>query len=223
MQLNDNPLSKYERLRRQIAENVHQSGSEEEAMNPIDTATGFRRLLEMMGMDFESKAALHSRPYAERGQEYIQKLADEVGITRQMIYDYLKLLEQPDFVINKVREGESFTPYLEADAAPWEHQLPLKKKIAEGELKGKNQVRDEVSRIKKLPELAEINLDKIDDSVKRIVTAVTRLGLALNDMPLENLSSEQQKLVAENLSWLMKKIMEYVGKNKQQEVITASD
>jgi ParB family transcriptional regulator, chromosome partitioning protein len=215
VQLNDGKMSKYERLRRQIAENVHQSGATDEAMNPIDTATGYKNLLEMMGWE-DSKAALQSFKDGY-GQDYVKKLSEEIGVTRQSIYDYLKLLDQPDFVIEKVRQGDSFTNYLEADRAPEEHQEALKQKIAEGGL-GKNQIREEISRIKKLPELAEINIEDTDDSIKRIISAVTKLGLALQETPLDRLMPQEQRQVANNLSWLMAKIMEYVGKNKSEDI-----
>lgn len=221
VQLNTKEMTDYERLRRQIAENVHQSGSQEEAMNPIDTAMGYKTLLTMMGWSPSPASGLRRDTIGKFvGDDYVKELSKEIGVARSTIYEYLKLLDQPDFVIEKIREGDAMSSYAEADRAPKQHQMTLKKEIAEGELKGKYAIRTKIDQIKKLPELAEINLldnvEEISEETRRIVRCVTQLGLALQDTPLGKLSPYQQRRVAENLSWLMKKIMEYVGAQKKE-------
>lgn len=100
VRINNASYSEYERLRHQMAENVHQSGSTYDTMmNPMDTAEGYAKLLKLLGHNFSPG---ERSPGVDKG---ISQLEREIGIPATTIYEHLKLLEEPKFVQEAIKEG----------------------------------------------------------------------------------------------------------------------
>src|SRR3990167_6471807 len=103
IQINQSNLSPYERLRRQMAENLHQSGVKGggEAMNPMDTARGWQNLISfLLGKDYVPGTLSRHETYG-----FVKRLREEVGVDDHTIWEYLRLLEQPEIVKTAIQEG----------------------------------------------------------------------------------------------------------------------
>src|SRR3990172_10160593 len=134
-------LTAYERLRRQMSENLQESGAKGggQPMNAIDTANGWARLYELkFGKDYRPGRLSHEQVYGE-----IKPIIEEVGVDYDTVWQHLSLLAKPSYIIESmVKPVEEFgnkpiprTFYREADRATEEWQEPLEKAISEGDRK----------------------------------------------------------------------------------------
>ena len=209
IRINSNQLSEYERLRHQMGENVHQSG-EGTPMNPIDTAKGYVRLLSLkMGKDYSPGELSRSETYG-----HVKELVEEIGVAENTVWEYLKLLEQPEFVLKDVESGRPRTYYREADSAPLEARKQLKKKIARGDYESREEVVDDVRLLRKLPDLGQVALDrkrtKESQETNRILNGVSRLALALEALPLKDVNITEEGIVKTQLEWLQARIEDWL-------------
>lgn len=88
-------LHSYERLRRQMTENLQQSGAKGggQAMSTIDTARAWVRLYELK--TGENYVAATQFSLGGRGLEgpFLQ-IAEEVGVDKHTVWEYLRLLTE---------------------------------------------------------------------------------------------------------------------------------
>lgn len=212
VRVNSTHYSEYERLRHQMAENVHQSGSSYDAMmNPIDTAKGYARLISLkIGKDYQPGELSLDETYG-----LIKPIAQEIGVEYETIWEYLKLLEQPSFAQEDITEGRPRTYYREADSAPLEVQEELKKKIASGDYKSRSEIEQDVMILKRFPDLTQVSLErkraKESISSNRILNGVAKLGLALEDKPLSDIDVMERGIITAQLEWIIEKITVYLG------------
>lgn len=211
IRINQGSYSEYERLRHQMAENVHQSGTKESTpMNSMDVARAYAKLLELKtGKDSRGPRLSHQEMYG-----VIKEIAQEIGVSTDTIQVYLGLLDQPEFVQKDIEKGRPKTFYIEANRAPVEFQPELKKQIAQGQLENGREIRELIIVSKKLPELAAKERQRIKESknTNRILNGVVRLGLALEVAPLEQINLSEQGIIKSHLEWLKQKIEEYLDK-----------
>lgn len=200
-------LNEYTRLRRQIAENVHQSG-EGIPMNPMDIARAYEKLLKL-GHGVRLADTL------EENHKSIRQLADDVGVPKSTIWEHLQLLNQPEFVQKALTEGLPRTYIREAENAPLEVQNDLKKKIVAGDYENREDIIQDVQLLKKIPDLTHVTLErqkaKANKATNRILNGIVRLALALEAQSLKEIESKEQELITEQLLWLMELVDGYLG------------
>ena|SRR3990167_8468357 len=210
-------LSPYERLRRQMAENLHQSGSkgDGQTMNPIDTAKGWARLYELRtGKTYTpGEQVIRDITTGQWLKGPFQEIAEEVGINKVTVWEYLKLLNEPKYVIEDLLKGRQRTHYREAERAPEEFREQIKEKIAAGDFRNRKEIEQTVAIIKKEPNLAEITLNrkfvKENEKVNKILNYSIGLALALKDTPLANIKREKT-IVINQLKFVLNSIQEYL-------------
>lgn len=212
--INDQEYTEYERLRHQIAENVHQSGSVADAvMNPLDVANGYARLIRLkLGKDVEPGSESWFR--TTYGSGVTKTLAEEIGVDQKTIEEYLKLLEEPEFVQKDIQRGRPRTHYREANAAPEEVKDQIKEKIAAGDYTSREEIVQDVSLVKKFPDMAVVELErkkaKASAGVNRILNHVARLGLALEAFPLHRVDPKEVGIITKQLEWIKTEIEGYL-------------
>jgi|ERR1035437_1064980 ParB/RepB/Spo0J family partition protein len=194
--VNDSKFTEYEKLRHQMAENLHQSVGKTN-MNPIDIAKAFKKLIRL------KRSASFSR----------LRLSEDLGVSHGMIDEHLKLLEEPNFVLKDLQSGRPRTYYERASRVPVQFQESIKKKIASDGFSSREQITDFVHVSKLLPDLAKLQLesklDKQSVSANRILNGITRLGLALEDCPLSEINNNEKIMVINQLVWILEKVKNY--------------
>ena len=210
--INDTPLSPYERLRRQMSENLQQSGAKGggEAMNPIDTAKAWAQLYKLKtGKDYQPGESSRIETYG-----VIKALALEVGVSYETVWEYIKILSQPAIVIEDILRGRGRTYYREAELAPDELKNKIKKKILRGDFVSRDQVQQVVSLSKTIPELALLNLErryaKESAGVNKILSSIVALALGLVTLSLKDINLVERRMVKTQLEWLQEKIKDYL-------------
>ncbi len=209
VRINSTEYSEYERLRHQLAENVHQSG-EGIPMNPIDVAESYAKLISLkIGKDYHPGGTSREETYG-----LIKPMAQEIGVDYETIWEHLQLLEEPEFVQKALRDGLPRTYIREAELAPLEVQGDLKKKIVAGDYPSRESITQDVQILKRLPDLGLIELErqksKENIATNRILNGVARLGLALEALPLEQINIEEKQIIVKQLKWVQQKIQEYI-------------
>jgi ParB-like chromosome segregation protein Spo0J len=159
-------ITPYERLRRQMAENLQQSGAKGggQPMNSIDTAKAWAKL-------YELKTGKDWRPgHQSREEVYgiIKSIAEEVGVLDDTIHEHLSLLEQPDYIIKDLLKGRPRTFYREAETLPEKiGEIEIRESIKKGISEGRIQARDEITRLRRTlatkPEKAGVEMARIFD------------------------------------------------------------
>jgi hypothetical protein len=83
-----------------------------------------------------------------------------------------------------------------------------------GEYPSKNEVREDVDLLKRLPDLGLATLErqksKESKSTNRILNGIVRLGLALESQPLQEINIAEQGIIKNQLEWLSEKIQQYL-------------
>src|SRR3990167_6965881 len=158
--VNNDAIPPYERLRRQMAENLQQSGAKGggQAMNTIDTARAWARLYKLKT----------GKGYVAATQSYnidgmpgpLLEIAHEVGVDKHTVWAYLKLLTEPKYVIDDLLKGRSRTYYEDARKAPIEVREQIKKKISKGQYNTRDEIRQETALLKSEPDLAVAELQR---------------------------------------------------------------
>ena len=138
-----------------------------------------------------------------------------VGLNKTTVWEHLKLLEQPKYVINDLLKGRSRTYYREADKAPKEVKERIKKKVAAGEYKSREEIIDDVHLTKLEPEKAELILQrkksKESQNANRILNRVVKLALALEAAPLTQIDIKERRIIKNQLHWIREKIERYLN------------
>lgn len=105
-----------------MSENLHQSGAKNgDSMDPMDTAQGWVKLYELKtGRHYEpgSQYSRHEKGHLGSLPGPFLQIAEEISADKHTVWELLKLLEQPEFVQQAVREGLPRTYVREADKAP---------------------------------------------------------------------------------------------------------
>jgi hypothetical protein len=212
--INDRPMTPYERLRRQMSENLQQSGAKGggESMNPIDTSNAWAKLYELK-TGHRYQAALHPMKLGLPGP--LLEIAKEVGVRKQTVWEYMQIQYEPKTIIEDMLKGRARTDYIEAGYAPKELRGELKKKIARGEFTTKDQIRATVHIAKQIPELAKMqmerNFSKESQGVNRILSSIINLSLGLVSLKLKDINTMEQNMVRTQLEWIQEKITAYLG------------
>lgn len=210
--VNPSAYSEYDRLRHQMAENVHQSGTKESiVMNALDVAKAYARLFKLKtGKDYQPDRLSFKDVYGN-----IKVIADEIGVTTETIKEYLKLLEHPEFIQKDISKGRPRTYYDETRWTTPEFKKQIERKIASGEFKSRPKITEMVRLARRTPDLARIILSrKLSEgslSANRILNGVARLGLALEAIKLEKVAKNEREIVKGQLEWLQQKISEYLA------------
>ena len=207
------PLSPYERLRRQMAENLQQSGSKGggQPMNPVDTAKAWARLYEVKtGKDYSAAQASFKETYG-----VFTLIGKEVGVSYHTIYQELKLLLEKKTIIEDLMAGRPRTYYTEANKAPKEMRDTIKKNIAKGKYINRDQIEETIHLAKQIPDLARMNMErnftKESQGVNRILSSIINLSLALVSIKLKDINEFEQNMVRQQLEWIQEKIISYLG------------
>lgn len=209
--INDTPLPEYERLRRQMAENLHQSSANGGSpMNPIDVARGYKRLIELRTKRDYNPGDLGS----PETNAIIEDILKEVGVQKETIYEYLSLLNQTDNIIEDIAKGRARTFYREADRIRGEYKQKVKDAIAEGKIKTRDDISRFVDLIVKLPEKSEIEFlrltKKISDDANKILNRSIELQVALKGRELSKFNKQDRKMVKGELKQVVEAINEYL-------------
>ena len=209
--INSSNSPEYERLRHQMAENVHQSGTKESiVMNALDVAKAYAKLFKLKtGKDVVSDTISQTDKYG-----IIKEIAKEIGVMPQTIGDYLRLLEQPEFVQRDIAKGRPRTYFEQARSIVPEFKEEILKRITKGEFKSRPALVEMMRTIKRAPDLARIQLaNKLttdNASTNRILNGIARLGLALEVIPLKEINRKEQEIIIGQLNWLKSKIESYL-------------
>jgi len=206
--INETVYSEYERLRRQMAENLHQSSTAEAAlMNTMDVARAYARLFKLKsGRDWVGATVSRKETYG-----IIKEIAGEIGVSDQTIHDYLKRLGEPEFVQKDIERGRPKSFYVEAERIPIELREKVQRRIANNEFASSKDFRYGITVMKKLPELANLQQaqSQKNTEVNRILNGIARLALALEGIPLKEIDKKEQEILVGQLNWLKGKISIY--------------
>ncbi|MDP2720531.1 MAG: ParB N-terminal domain-containing protein [bacterium] len=218
--INDGSLPPYERLRRQMAENLQQSGAKGggESMNAVDTAKAWASLYELKtGEKYEPGSHLFETGRGIKGP-FLQ-IAEEVGVSKENVWQYLNLLSQPKYVVEDLLKGRPRTYYREADMAPDGVKEKIKEKIAAGDYDSRDQISRDVAISKKIPDFSVMELErqkaKESSFSNKILNIIANLGLSLEKQPLSQIDDLREKeLIKNQLIWIKSKIEDYLGSER---------
>lgn len=214
--INDRSLLPYERLRRQMAENLQQSGTKGggHPMNPVDTAKALRLLYKLKtGKDSPAGELSREETYGK-----FKEIIEEVGISKTTVWEYLTILDQPKYVLEDIERGRPRTLYREADRVSERYREPIKKAISEGKIENRDDIRrfKDIERIK--PTKAEIEFLRItqqqSEDANRILSLAVELGFALTNAEPEKFSPQDKKMVHLQLNSTTGAIRNFIGKLK---------
>ena len=203
--MNERAFTDYERLRHQMAENVHQSGSMmDSAMNPVDVAKGYHKLLQLKGI---------SGPFGEY-HPAVKELSTEIGVSAVTIWQYLSILDQPEFVIKDIEQGRPRSYYIIADTVKDEEtRQAIKTKISLGDYHSREEIQQDVVVIRDIGALSKSTLErersKESIATNRILNGVAKVALALEGIHPMKIDGQEKGIVLSQLSWLKKRISEY--------------
>ena len=218
-------LTPYERLRRQMSENLQQSGAKGggQPMNAVDTAKAWAKL-------YELKFGKHWSPGNQSREEVYGKfkeIYEEVGVDRHTVYEHIHLLEHPSYIIDSmVKPIKEFgnkpiprTFYREADKATEEWKEPLQKAISEGKVKRRDDIIRFANITKTKPDKAEIEFLRITEQqnleANRILSRAVELSLALANSHPENFSPQDKTMIKLQLESTQETIKEFLSKTRR--------
>lgn len=212
IKVNETQFTPYIRLRRQMAENAHQSGaSYERAMNPLEIGEGYARLIKL-------KTGKDCRPGQQSREEsygLIKEVASELGLHRSTVYEYLELVEQPKELKKAIVEkGLPRTYIREIEKAPEEIKPALQKKAVEGGYSSRREIKEDVKLAKDHPDVAEKVIPRqTPEAAKkesigggRLLTWISEGVLALRAIPRREIRIEEKGAVEQQLEWIVEKI-----------------
>lgn len=212
--INKKDMTSYERLRRQMAENLQQSGAKHggESMNAIDTAKGWVRLYELL------TGKNYSGPEQFTGGRGIEgpfkQIADEVGVSKETVWTYLKLLDNPKYVMEDILKGRPSSYYQEAQSATGKLKNKILQKISQGDYNSGKEVRRDIRLAKTDSEIGDLELErqKSQESIlaNRILNGVVALALSMEAHPLHQVDPREKGIVINQLNWLKEKIELYL-------------
>lgn len=214
IEVNVNPkqLTEYERLRRQLIENLQQSGSKGggQPMNVIDTARAYDKLLKAQGYDFRGK-----NKRLRESQAPLQNLSNELGVPMRNIGDDLELLTRPSFVIEDLLANRPKSAYIEIGSAPEEFRERLEQKVASGEYINYRDIREDASLLRRYPaqapDILARNRSKENYKYNRVLGEIAKLALALEALPASELGERELGYIKNRLNWLEEQIGGYLN------------
>jgi ParB family chromosome partitioning protein len=214
--INKTPLPDYERFRRQMAENLHQSAAGGASpMNAIDVAKGYARLIKLRtGKDYEPGSQSRIEIYG-----LIKDIPQELGVSSHTIWEYLKLLDEPAYVLEDISKGVPRTFYREIANVPEKFREPLKRAISEGKITNREDLRrfSNLARLK--PEKAEIEflrlVQKQNADANRILNRAVELGLALRNVDPTQFPEQDKRMLLQQLGSVSGSIRSFIGKLKK--------
>jgi len=224
-------LTPYERLRRQMSENLQQSGAKGggQPMNAIDTARAWARLYELRTGKTFSPGEMELKRDTGTGKfvgNVLTTIGGEVGVPMNTVWEHLQLLEEPSYVIESmVKPIKEFgnkpiprTFYREADKVAEEWKEPLHKAISEGKIKRRDDIIRFANITKTKPDKAEIEFLRITEQqnleANRILSRAVELSLALANSHPENFSPQDKTMIKLQLESTQETIKEFLPKIK---------
>jgi hypothetical protein len=217
--VNTDRMTPYERLRRQMSENLHQSAAKNgDSMPPIDTAKGWVKLYELRtGKGYNPGEYPLVSKETKGGKQLVgmfKEIADEIGANKETVWQLLQLLNEPELVQKAIEQGTPRTYFRVANGAPKKVRKQIKDKILKGEYTSREEIQKDVLIAKKLPDLAfiELHRNKAKENVKvnGILNGVSYLALALEKIKLEEVNEYERKLIKNQLNWLVNQITSYL-------------
>ncbi len=216
--LNKSSLPTYERFRRQMAENLHQSSADGGTpMNAIDVAEGYKKMLELKGH-------LVAATKSQGKDEGISELSRELGIGEKKIRTYLEKLHEPSYVRQAIiKDSSTFSSFDEANRVPEKFQEEIKRAIAEGKIEGKIQIRRFAKLARLRPDKAELELARIMDKqsthANRILDCALELQIALKQANPTNWLIGDKNMVRSELGAVSGSIRNFTGKLNKEVII----
>jgi len=209
--VNEKTLSEYERLRRQMAENLHQSAAGGSApMNAIDVANGYKRMIKMRtGKDYSPGLLSRKEVYG-----LMKDIPEELGIHATTMYGYLRLLDEPNYVLEDLKKGRHRTLYREAAKVPEKYRDKMKLAIAEGKVKGHRNVVRFSALARRNPEKAEIEFLRMtqqqSEDANRILNRAIELTLAMQRSVPTKFSIKDRSMIHSQLNSVMKSVTRFI-------------
>lgn len=205
-------LTAYERLRRQMNENlVRTSSKESEQMNPMDVAKAYARLWELaMGKKFlPGRFLTQSKKGVDKG---LTKIASEVGQSADSVNEYLRLLGETEKAQQKVQSGEiPRTVFREIERVPEEIREELKKDVVENwgtKYKSRDQVFQHVKALRNVsPEMRQLlsehkKLKEEGRVSRRLVNGIIALGIIVGESSHKDIHPSDFNVVLHHIDWI---------------------
>lgn len=220
-------ITPYERLRRQMAENLQQSGAKGggQPMNAIDTAKAWAKLYELKtGKGYTPGEHPFFEKQTAGGEQMIGvflTIAEEVGVPKVTVWEHLKLLEQPKYVIEDLTKGRPRTFYREAERLPKEIKgievrEPIKKAISEGKIENREDIRRLARTLRYKPEKVEVEMlrimDKQSEDANKVLNTAMELQVALDTATPDEWTKADRVMAGKALGSVSGTIRNFVGK-----------
>jgi hypothetical protein len=207
-------ISKYERFRRQMAENLHQSSAGSVApMNAKDVARGYRTMLEMKG---RWRSGAEHPPYEDVG---ISELARDLAVSKSHVSSYLSLLDEPENVLEEISKGRPHSYYTEMRGIPEKYKEGLREAVAENKIPSSKIIRRfrQIARVEpNKADLLYLRLtEKQSAAVNNILNCAVELSFALKRVRANELSQYDRSMVRKNLISTRQSIASFLGKLKK--------
>ena len=224
VRINHKPMSEYERLRHQMAENEHQSGGR--PMNPIDRANAYKKMLEIKGHK------LPIRSEVKQGRDLgISELArdlvipaDTIGRLLRLLYESKKMQEEIIKAFHENEYGKGWTLIDLINRAPKEIKGKLKRKYIKGEFKSREEIRNIIVTANTDLDEAEIEMNrkrlKESTSANNLLNGTAKFGMILRNNPIKALSRAEADMVRNRLEALKVKIDTYLAIAIEGEVVS---
>jgi len=205
----------YERIIRQIIENIQQSTAGSGMhMNPIELARAWVTAWEFKtGKKYRGIKQLKEDEARLGGvKKVFLEIAREVGVNKDIVWAQVCLLDEPKKLQEKIKDNQLRWAYVaEVARAPRDMKKQLQKKIMKDEYHNSKDVRRDITLAKTFPEQVDSviarNRGKETTEVNRIARAITDLALALRALPPENIKNKKQREFVKNqVNWLLNKI-----------------
>lgn len=218
--INKSRLGEYERFRRQMSENLHQSSANGGTpMNAIDVAKGYKRLLEMKGYDL-------STPSTERVDSGLHELSKELSVSADKISKYLNMLFEPKYVRQAIiKDSSKFSQFERARRLPEkitvqgrevEVREPIRKAIVEDKITGHKHIEKFSALVKARPDKAELELIRLigkqSSDANKILDRALELQVALKNAEPKNWMASDLSMVRGQLGSTTGAIRTFVGK-----------
>lgn len=216
--INTNPLPAYERLRRQMAENLQQSGSKGggQPMNSVDTAKAWAQLYFLKTGEKYVGATHFNTGRSVEGP--LSQIADEVGVDKHTVWEYLQLLDEPKQVIDDLLAGRKRSYYTEANKVSKERQEPIKQAIIENKITNSKDIRKLAALEKSQPERAEIvfqqMIKKHSQEANQIMRKAIDLSLVLGKVNPDEFSEQDKAVVYGQLQSTVGAVGSFMGRMK---------
>lgn len=206
--INTTKFTKYEKLRRQVIENIRQGEKTTNSMDPIDTAYAFKKLIKLIPFSDEDRKRYF-------GSKRV-KLASELGVNSSLIANHTAILDQPQFVRDDIQKGRPLSFYAVGATLPESIRERLQRKIANNGFNGRAELRAEVSLLRNNPAVADLLLKRRSPhpaSINKLLSQISITALHLERSSIQDVPTSERELVASQIMWLGKKLVDYLKNN----------